>query len=65
VERTSPIGISRVILRVRNREPILATFSNGWYSAWWPGPQRDIVGIEEYDATGTPVAQDERFATEP
>jgi hypothetical protein len=50
-------GIVRVLIVLPGQQPVVASFMNHWFAAWFPGawpPGWKIVGL---DATGVEVAQ--------
>jgi hypothetical protein len=53
VGRTGP-GVTGVTLRLRDGARVTASVANGWFLAWWPGPQGGS-GIEVTSSTGTTV----------
>jgi hypothetical protein len=49
-------GITHVVVQLAGQPPILASTSNGWYAAWWPGPLPKGSKVVGYDSAGQPVA---------
>ena len=62
-------GIASVVVQAANGPPVLATLTQGWFSAWWPrqagepapnGPGRQVqpqLVVRGYDVAGTQVAE--------
>lgn len=54
-------GMAFVTIEVPGQPKILASFSNGWYVAWWPGPIPRGSKVVGYDSQGQPVASADLF----
>jgi len=49
-------GIKLVLIVLPGQQPVVASFANHWFGAWFPGPWPDGWTIVGFDAFGTRVA---------